>query len=445
MAEEQVQTNMALMAFSDSKVYTNKTCCLKNYETLKKQCDGLLVKLNESEFKAITYKRGLATLEDQIITYKKNEVLFSEEIGVLKREVACKDYEINMLKSEFEKVKQEKEGIEFKIEKFDKASKDLDQLLGSQITDKCKKGLGYSTVPPPHPLIYNRLNKLEFKVYGPKDSGPKDSEQEPNVINCDNHQRKGIVSRSNYSRVDAKTTHPSVQRNMSLKAVLLKTGLTLLNTFRPVNTTHPKTAVHIAKSKTHFSKQAQSTAKRPFYKFGDLPNLMVHHLLLKDTTTLMHEADPSKPQHDDKEFVDSGCSRHMTGNIAYLSDFKEFDGGYVAFRGGAYGGRITGKGTLKTNSLDFEDVYFVNELKFNLFSVSQMCEYESRLDTKVLVLNKLELQRSFRFSQNLLIDKTVKECTLHILLVKLKLVRKHKLKSVLMDSKSKLRLHMVPP
>ncbi|GKC63920.1 hypothetical protein Tco_1096518 [Tanacetum coccineum] len=112
MAEEQVQTNMALMAFSDSEVYTDKTCsktCLKNYETLKKQCDDLLVKLNESEFKATTYKRGLATLEDQIITYKKNEVLFSEEIGVLKREVACKDYEINMLKSEFEKVKQEKD------------------------------------------------------------------------------------------------------------------------------------------------------------------------------------------------------------------------------------------------------------------------------------------------------------------------------------------------
>ncbi|GJY76470.1 hypothetical protein Tco_0481586 [Tanacetum coccineum] len=34
-----------------------------------------------------------------------------------------------------------------------------------------------------------------------------------------------------------------------------------------------------------------------------------------------------KPQHDDKGFVDSGCSR----NIAYLSNFKEFNGGYVAF------------------------------------------------------------------------------------------------------------------
>ncbi|GJY13732.1 hypothetical protein Tco_0383041 [Tanacetum coccineum] len=45
-----------------------------------------------------------------------------------------------------------------------------------------------------------------------------------------------------------------------------------------------------------------------------------------------------KPLIDDKGFVDSGCSRHVTGNIAYLSDFKEFDGGYVTFGGGAHGG-----------------------------------------------------------------------------------------------------------
>ncbi|GJR84334.1 putative reverse transcriptase domain-containing protein [Tanacetum coccineum] len=64
----------------------------------------------------------------------------------------------------------------------------------------------------------------------------------------------------------------------------------------------------------------------------------------------------------------------MTGNMSYLSDFKEFDGGYVTFGGGAKGGKITGKGTLKTGKLDFEDVYFVKELQFNLFSVSQMCD-----------------------------------------------------------------------
>ncbi|GKF74679.1 hypothetical protein Tco_0221011 [Tanacetum coccineum] len=171
---------------------TSSKACVKNYETLNKQCDDLIVKLNQTEFTAASYKKGLTTIEEQLIKYRKNEVLFSEEVAVIKREVACKDYEINVLKSEFEKVKQEKEGIEFKIEKFDKASKDLNKLLGSQITDKIKKGLGYSAVPPPHPLIYNRPKKLdlsysgldEFKEPEFKAYGSEVCKQKSNVV-CD--------------------------------------------------------------------------------------------------------------------------------------------------------------------------------------------------------------------------------------------------------------------
>ncbi|GJX80602.1 putative ribonuclease H-like domain-containing protein [Tanacetum coccineum] len=328
MAEEQVQTNMALMAFSDSR---------------------------------------------------KNEVLFSEEVAVLKREVACKDYEINVLKSEFEKVKQEKKGIEFKIEKFDKASKDLDKLLGSQITDK----------------------KPEFKAYG-----SEVSEQERN---CTYHQNKKVVSGNNYNRVDnyyyAKTSHYRTHKNVTPRVVLLRTGLKPLSTAKPVYTAHPKPTVHCARPKTHFFKSAQSTVQRPFYKKPALTNRHFNHKVntvrprvintARQNRTSVNAAranrfNAGKPQHDDKGFVDSGCSRHMTGNIAYLSDFKQFNGGYVAFGEGAYGGKISRKGTLKTANLDFEDVYFVNELKFNLFSVSQMCDKKNYVlftDTECLVLS----------------------------------------------------------
>ncbi|GJX35185.1 putative ribonuclease H-like domain-containing protein [Tanacetum coccineum] len=102
-----------------------------------------------------------------------------------------------------------------------------------------------------------------------------------------------------------------------------------------------------------------------------------------------NQGHPQKVQ-EDQGYVDSGCSRHMTGNMSYLSDFKEFNGGYVTFGGGANGGKITGKGTLKTDKLDFEDVYFVKELKFNLFSVSQMCDRKNNVlftDTECLVLS----------------------------------------------------------
>ncbi|GJX80538.1 hypothetical protein Tco_0328687 [Tanacetum coccineum] len=97
--------------------------------------------LDDTSFKAATYKRGLSILEGQVVKYKEHEVLFSEEIALLKRSVGHKEYQMRLLRDELEKVKLEKEGFEFKIAKFEKSVKDLDQLLASQITDKSKKGL----------------------------------------------------------------------------------------------------------------------------------------------------------------------------------------------------------------------------------------------------------------------------------------------------------------
>ncbi|GJV26600.1 ribonuclease H-like domain-containing protein [Tanacetum coccineum] len=90
-----------------------------------------------------------------------------------------------------------------------------------------------------------------------------------------------------------------------------------------------------------------------------------------------------------KELLISGCSRHMTGNKAYLAEFQDFNGGPVAFGGSK--GYITGKGKIKTGKLDFEDVCFVKELQhFNLFSVSQICDKKNKVlftDSECLVLS----------------------------------------------------------
>ncbi|GJX33981.1 putative ribonuclease H-like domain-containing protein [Tanacetum coccineum] len=80
----------------------------------------------------------------------------------------------------------------------------------------------------------------------------------------------------------------------------------------------------------------------------------------------------------------------MTGNKAYLSDYEDYNGGFVAFRNDPKGGKITGKGKIKTANLDFDDVYFIDELKFNLFSVSQMCDKKNSVlftDTECLILS----------------------------------------------------------
>ncbi|GJW99452.1 hypothetical protein Tco_0183366 [Tanacetum coccineum] len=181
MAEEEIQANMALMAFSDSEVTNDKSCsksCLKNYEALKKQYDDLLVKLDDT---------------------------------------GHKEYLMGLLRTELEKVKEEKEGFEFKIAKFEKSAKDLDQLLASQITDKSKKGFGYNVVPSPHPLILNRPTPLdlsysgleEFKELEVNKYGPRDSCLNP-TTSCDkesdNSKENTDDSLKQQQKTDSKTS-----------------------------------------------------------------------------------------------------------------------------------------------------------------------------------------------------------------------------------------------
>ncbi|GKD96531.1 putative ribonuclease H-like domain-containing protein, partial [Tanacetum coccineum] len=95
-------------------------------------------------------------------------------------------------------------------------------------------------------------------------------------------------------------------------------------------------------------------------------------------------------QTQDQGIFDSGCSRHMTGNKSFLTDYQEIDGGFIAFGGSPKGGKFTRKGKIKTGKLDFEHVYFVKELKFNLFFVSQMCDKKNSVlftETECLVLS----------------------------------------------------------
>nr|GEX65601.1 hypothetical protein [Tanacetum cinerariifolium] len=63
------------------------------------------------------------------------------------------------------------------------------------------------------------------------------------------------------------------------------------------------------------------------------------------------------PQHalKDKGVIDSGCLRHMTGNMSYLSDFEELNGRYVAFSSNLKGGKISGKGIENQLSLKNTD------------------------------------------------------------------------------------------
>ncbi|GJV34030.1 hypothetical protein Tco_1394430 [Tanacetum coccineum] len=177
---------------------------VKFLRSLPAEWDTHVVPGYDTGFKAATYKRGLSTLKGQIVKYKEHEVLFSEEIALLKRSVGHKDYQMGLVRAELEQVKLEKEGFEFKIAKFEKSAKDLDQLLASQITNKSKKGFGYNVVPSPYPLILNRPTPLdlsysgleEFKQPEVHEYGPRDSSLKP-TTGCDKEEEEPKKAREN--------------------------------------------------------------------------------------------------------------------------------------------------------------------------------------------------------------------------------------------------------
>ncbi|KAI3681304.1 hypothetical protein L6452_36094 [Arctium lappa] len=87
--------------------------------------------------------------------------------------------------------------------------------------------------------------------------------------------------------------------------------------------------------------------------------------------------------------VDSGCSRHMTGNMSCLQDFKHINGGHVAFGDNLTGGKISGIGNVTKGKMKFEDVYYVDQLKYNLLSVSQVCDKQHSIlftNTECMIL-----------------------------------------------------------
>nr|GFB60236.1 putative ribonuclease H-like domain-containing protein [Tanacetum cinerariifolium] len=78
----------------------------------------------------------------------------------------------------------------------------------------------------------------------------------------------------------------------------------------------------------------------------------------------------------DKIVIDSGCSRHIKGNMTYLSDFEELNGGYVSFGGNPKGGKISGKGKIKTEnqlSLKVKVIRSDNGTEFKNSNLNQFC------------------------------------------------------------------------
>ncbi|XP_074277336.1 uncharacterized protein LOC141600974 [Silene latifolia] len=79
-------------------------------------------------------------------------------------------------------------------------------------------------------------------------------------------------------------------------------------------------------------------------------------------------------------YLDSGCSRHMTGNRNQFLSLSAYDGGNVTF-GDNKKGEVIGIGKVgKSLSHSIDDVLLVKGLKHNLISISQLCDKGNKVE-----------------------------------------------------------------
>nr|GEZ62798.1 hypothetical protein [Tanacetum cinerariifolium] len=209
------------------------------------------------------------------------------------------------------------------------------------------------------------------------------------INDCHYHAKKmaqpiprNYTHRGNHKQY-APLTNTNPQKHMIPTTLLTQSKPVSITAVRPVSAAVPKikpveasileTTPNLTSSKTNVpaavltkSKPVSITAARTVS--AAIPKIM------------------GNPQYafKDKGVIDSGCSRHITGNMSYLSDFEELNGGYVSFGGNPKGGKISGKGKIKTDDAfdgkepDFDAKKHESEVNVSLSSSAQLRKQDDK-------------------------------------------------------------------
>nr|GEU71750.1 hypothetical protein [Tanacetum cinerariifolium] len=397
--DEEEPTNFALMDFSSNSSSSSSdnevSSCSKAYTQLHSQYDKLTDDFRKSQFDVISYQTGLESVEARLL---------------------------------------ERDDLKLKLEKFQTSSKNLTALLASQTSEKAGLGYnlqvfthsmfdcenyyssesdskswppsnlydrfilsgGYHVVPPPYTgtfmppksdLVFNTapipvetdhlaFNPIEitFQAATPVSTSPKSnsSGKRRNRKACfvcksvnhlikdyDFHAKKmAKPAQRNYANKGYHKQYAPKPLKYSVPTAVLTQSKPVSNTaVRPVSVVLP----HILATRPRHANQVVTKSKSP-----------IRRQLTRNPSS---RTSISPPRVNAVQVLVVSAAQGKQGTW-------ELNGGYVTFGGNLKGGKITGKGKIKTGKLDFDNVYFVKELKFNLFSVSQIFTWVFFLATK---------------------------------------------------------------
>ncbi|GJV52707.1 putative ribonuclease H-like domain-containing protein [Tanacetum coccineum] len=379
--------NYALMAYSSSSFDSEKDLGYENYNSVPPPYTG--------NFMPPTPDLSFTGLDEFVNKHvvENSKAMFSEEVPKEVRKCndapIIKDWVSNSEEENVSQTKTEKKTVKPSIAKIEFVKPKQQEKTARKTVKHVEKHRQNTHSPRGNQRNWNNMMSQRlgsnFKMFNKAFyvCGSFDHLQ----VDCNYHQKQfqnqrmvkpvwnnaQMVNHQNF----AKKTHPCAKKEKVPRAVLMKSGLVSVNTARQVNAAHSKTTVNAARPMSYLSKTAHSTVKRPIYKNTAFKNSNINQRVNtvrgKEVNTTSPKAvvnvvkgnnfnavkasacwvwkpkhkvlDHGNPQMDlqDQGVIDSGCSRHMTGNMSYLTDYEEIDGGYVAFGGNPKGGKITGK------------------------------------------------------------------------------------------------------
>ncbi|GJV33986.1 hypothetical protein Tco_1394386 [Tanacetum coccineum] len=160
-----------------------------------------------------------------------------------------------------------------------------------------------------------------------------------NVVNTGPRVVKPVWDNAKRVNHQKFSKYPHFRKTFVPLGVLTRTGLITpvkqnekravhkVSTARPVSTARTRAVVNTGKGKMDTDLKKSRWVWRPKGNYLDHVSKDSGSFMLKK----VEYVDPKGISKSDHAVVDSGCSSHMTGNKAYLSDYEDYNGGFVAF------------------------------------------------------------------------------------------------------------------
>nr|GEU53375.1 retrovirus-related Pol polyprotein from transposon TNT 1-94 [Tanacetum cinerariifolium] len=344
---EDEPANYALMAFSSSSSSSNNevlSClkaCSKAYAQLHSQYDKLTANFYKSQFDVISYQTGLESVEARLLVYKQNESIFEEDIKLLKLEVHNGYYSVPP--PYIGTFMPPKPDLVFTTSPTT-VETDHSAFPVRLSPTKPEQDLSHTNRPVVHILedwVFDSEDESETKASQIVLSFVQSTEQVKSPRHSVQHVETSIPA-ATLKPASPKPASNGKKRNRKA-CFVCKSVYQLIKDCdyheKPISTVVPKIKVTQPKQVQPIVTKPKSPiirhiTRRPSPKTSNSP--------LRVTAV---KALVGNSQHalKDKGVIDSGCSRHMTGNMSYLSDFEELNGRYVTFRGNPKGGKFDRK------------------------------------------------------------------------------------------------------